>query len=511
MTKLHPDGTPYPVEGPQPLVRPVPPGANYPAGALGPLQEVVEAVQGLTQAPAAIPAQSALAVSSLAVQAFANVETLGGDAPLSLLALTSAQSGERKSTCDKLIMQGLRKFEKEQEDAYRKERAAYQDRHGRWKARHETILREVGRAKGEKKIAAEADLEALGPEPIAPPLPSRTVTEPTFEGLAKLYYEGQPSLGLFSDEGGQFIGGHAMNPDNRLKSVAAFNKLWHGDPIQRTRAGDGSYTLHGRRLAGHILAQPEAVQSLLNDPIARETGFLARFLVTQPTSTIGTRLSSKMRQDYGALDRFEARLLRILRTPMPMNPDTRELTPRRLALRSDARVLLVAYADWIELEQRPEGRFAHVTAYASKSAEQAARIAGVLTLVEDLEAQEVSAEAMKKGLDLALYYLEEAVRLADAAAVSEETAQAEALRTWLLERWPDLALSKKRSPDKVTPRDVVQWGPGVLRETIKVKKAFAILEEFGWVGGFPAGEIIDSKARKLAYLITRDRDAGADE
>lgn len=71
-------------EGPQPLVREIAPGAAYPVHALGPLRAAVEAVQGMTQAPIAIPAASALAVASLAVQGFADVETLGGTRPTSL-------------------------------------------------------------------------------------------------------------------------------------------------------------------------------------------------------------------------------------------------------------------------------------------------------------------------------------------------------------------------------------------------------------------------------------------
>jgi hypothetical protein len=80
-------------EGPQPLVREIAPGAAYPVKALGPLRAAVEAVQGVTQAPMAIPAQSALAVASLAVQGFADVQTLGGTRPVSLYALTIARSG----------------------------------------------------------------------------------------------------------------------------------------------------------------------------------------------------------------------------------------------------------------------------------------------------------------------------------------------------------------------------------------------------------------------------------
>lgn len=96
MTAHPQDFTP---ESPQPLMREIPPGAPFPMEALGPLRQAVEAVADISQAPIAIAAQSALSVASLAVQGFADVETLGGDAPCSLFCLTIAESGERKSTC----------------------------------------------------------------------------------------------------------------------------------------------------------------------------------------------------------------------------------------------------------------------------------------------------------------------------------------------------------------------------------------------------------------------------
>ena len=75
---------PFKAEGPQPLLREIPPGEPYPVRALGPLRKAVEAVQGTILAPVAIPAASALALASLAVQGFADVETLGGIRPVSL-------------------------------------------------------------------------------------------------------------------------------------------------------------------------------------------------------------------------------------------------------------------------------------------------------------------------------------------------------------------------------------------------------------------------------------------
>ena len=193
----------YTPEGPQPLVREIAPGATYPVASLGPLRAAVEAVQGATQAPVAIPAQSALAVASLAVQGFADVETLGGTRPLSLYALTIARSGERKSACDAPLMAALRIHERELAKAQREDMQSWENAHSLWKGERDRILIDAKRYKGENRIAAQADLDAHGPEPQAPRSADRTVTEPTFEGLTKLFTHGNPSLGLFSDEGGQ--------------------------------------------------------------------------------------------------------------------------------------------------------------------------------------------------------------------------------------------------------------------------------------------------------------------
>ena len=489
-----PQAIQYRPEGPQPLVREIAPGADYPVHALGPLREAVEAVQGMTQAPVAIPAQSALAVASLAVQGFADVETLGGTRPLSLYALTIARSGERKSACDAPFMAALRAHEEEQAKAQRDEMRRWTNAHDIWKGERDRILTEAKKGKGEKRAAAEADLEALGQEPEAPPSADRTVTEPTFEGLTKLFAHGQPSLGLFSDEGGQFLGGHAMNSDNRQKTLAAFNDLWQGNPIRRTRAGDGHATLYGRRLAVHLMVQPSVARGFMADPQAADTGFLPRFLICEPPSAIGTRMQIDTRRDDSALNNFGRRLHAILEKGMPMDEKTRELKPRVLVLAPEARALLARFADVIEAAQAPGGDLAHITGTASKAAEQAGRIAGVLTLWRDLQAPKVEACDMADAIDLAQFYLSEASRLASAALVSAEIDRADALRKWLLESWPHA---------EITVRDVVRLGPNSLRESPKARVALCILEKHGWLTPLEAGTVVRGAARAEAWAIVR--------
>jgi hypothetical protein len=136
----------------------------------------------------------------------------------------------------------------------------------------------------------------------------------------------------------------------------------------------------------------------------------------------------------------------------------------------------------------------HVRAYASKAAEQAARIAGVLTLWADLDAPEVTAQAMGWGVSLAQFYLTEARRLAEAGLVSEETAKAERLRLWLLDSWPH---------GDVTPSEILNRGPNALREAKALSGPLSMLVKAGHLVPLEPGIIIRGGARKEAYRIVR--------
>nr|WP_198144848.1 DUF3987 domain-containing protein [Pseudorhodobacter aquimaris] len=388
-------------------------------------------------------------------------------------------------------------FEKEQADTQRGDIDRYKNAFAVWEAQHKKCVHDAGKAKDKVAAAsARADLEALGPEPTPPPSTDRTVSEPTFEGLVRKLTEGQPSIGLFSDEGGQFLGGFAMSKDQRTKTLAALNDLWQGNPIQRTRSGDGCSTLFGRRLAIHLMAQPAVLRDFMADPLTAETGFLPRFLITEPPSTIGTRLHAKTRTNPAALGAFSKRLTAILETAMPMDEQTRALSPRVLPLSAQARDVLIQFSDKVETAMDGSGIYAGVTGYASKAAEHAARIAAVLTLWPDLDARQVEAATMTDAVELAEFYLNEALRLKDAAIISAETAKAESLRVWLLDKW--------QHPE-ILPSEVVQSGPNQLRELKAAKAAIKTLEDAGWLVKLDAGAVIRGSARKEAYKIATNK------
>nr|WP_255697133.1 YfjI family protein [Sinirhodobacter sp. WL0062] len=463
---------------------------------MGGLREVVEAVQGATLAPVAIPAASALTIASLAVQGLVDVETLGGVRPVSLFAMTIAQSGERKSSCDARLMEGLRAFAIGEDKIYRDSMASWANVQEVHAARRSKIISDYRREKtGANKAALEADLNALGKEPIAPPDPNRLVGGQSIQGITRQFREGMPTLGLFSDEGGRFLGGYAMSSENRLATMAALNDLWQGSEVRISLAGTGSYVLYGRRLAAHLMVQPGVAREFMNDPMGADTGLLARFLICEPKSTIGTRLQARVRRDEGALMRFSERLAEILASPLPMDPETRALNPRVLRLSTDAYEMLAHFADHVEAEQAPGGVYVGVKGAASKAAEQAARISGVLTVWTDICAAEVDAATMADAIRIAQFYLDEGRRLSEAAIASAEIERAEALRKWLVTNWPH---------PEITPSEVVQRAPiSSLRTSPAARSAIAILVNHGWLVALPEGTVVREQSRKEAYQICR--------
>lgn len=464
MTKIVPHPAARAAPAPEPLIRPVAEAARFPVEALGPIAPAARAIQRQTQAPIAICAQSVLAVAALAAQGLNDATTLAGRAPTALFFLTIAESGERKSTVDQLAMKPIRDFEESLREEYDGAARKHKDALEIYEADRQAIMKS-------RKLSADdrrEKLREMGNTPFAPLLPKLTLKTPTLEGITKNLGEMRASLGLFSDEGGEFLAGHSMSDENRAKTMTALSDFWGGNAVERARAGDGVRDYPGRRLSVHLMIQPAIAAPLLGDEMAIGQGFLARFLICRPASTIGSRLFANASEAGHELSVFNAKIRALLERPLALARGRRnELAPQPLPLTDQARRALIDFYDRTERAQAPGGRLERVCPFASKAAEQAARLAAVMATFADEQA--VSERTMRNACTLAEFYLEEALRLVGAAATPPGLARAEALRGWLAEKW------KKPT---VTVRDIVTFGPGALRNAEDAKAAITILENY---------------------------------
>lgn len=473
---------------PEPLRRPLPPATPYPIDALGPvLSAAARRIHEVVQAPAALCGQSILAAASLAAQAHADVVVDGRRDPLSLFVMTIAESGERKSAADRVALEAHRVHERAALDQYGADMQMYSVAF----QAHEAASRAT--AKGKKVGEIRSALEDLGPPPTAPANPILLVPTPTLEGIHKLYTTGRPSIGLFHDDAGEFIGGHAMNAENRMKSAAGLSRLWDSGEFDRVRAGDGAQKHFGRRLSMHLMIQPVIAETVLSDDILTGQGLLARALLSWPESTIGRR--PYVETDLGAdpdLARYRRNVSALLeREPTLRAGSTNELQPRSLVLTPEAKRVWIAVHDAIETDQQDGGEFATVRAWASKSPAQVLRIAGVLTLIEVPDAGVIKPETIERAALLMEHHLREAARIVGTASVPAEIRHAEALRDWC----------HREQRTHVYSRAAMQYGPSCIRTVATFDAAIQVLERSGWAMKVEGGCYLDEAMRKRVWIV----------
>jgi Protein of unknown function (DUF3987) len=175
------------------------------------------------------------------------------------------------------------------------------------------VRKKIIRGKG-NRAAIKLELDALGPAPEEPRTPMLTCADPTYEGLCKVLETGQPSIGVFTSEGGQFIAGHGMaEQDAKLRTAAGLSKLWDGGTSDRVRAHDGVIILPGRRVGMHLLAQPDIVATWTGDPLLIEQGLMSRTLLSMPEPASGRRLwHEPSAASFQILEGYSSRLLELL-------------------------------------------------------------------------------------------------------------------------------------------------------------------------------------------------------
>ena len=416
---------------------------------------------------------------------------------LSLFLLTVGESGERKSTVDNVVLGAAKAQERTAMSAYREEMERYEADMAAWNkatdaARNAATNGKKGTATAEQVRDA---VVKVGEKPAPPIAPLRFVTDPTVEGLYKLLAVSQPSVALFSDEGGLLIGGHALNGDNFLKTITRWSKLWDGAPFDRVRAGDGAGILYGRRMALHQLAQGDVMVKLLSDRLANGQGLLARCLVAWPESTIGTRHATayEWAGDRPELKRLFAVLAGLLNAELRTSEnDTQELDPIELPLSPDAAAMALQAGNQFEELMAHGNDLSELRDRAAKAVENACRIAGVMAAIEGgMGTSEITADYLARGLVLVQWYLAEALRIRGASAVPQAAQDAEALSKWLQGRGVSLFATT----------GVLKSGPAQLRNKARLTAAIDQLTGAGYIAELPAGTEVDGVKARRAWEV----------
>ena len=460
---------------PQPLAAKVEP-EPYPLEALPPLiREAVEEVASFVKAPIPMVACSALAAVSLACQAHVDVRRLEKlEGPVGLFILVIADSGERKSTCDSFFSKAIAAYERSKADETKPSIKNYKAASEAWEAKRSGVKERIRQLAKQLKPTSGteldlADLEHVKPEP--PRVPRLLYADATPEalafGLGKLW----PSGGVVSAEAGIVFGSHGMGKDSVMRNLSLLNQLWDGATLTIDRKTTESFIVRGARLTIALQVQEPTIREFFgrSGALARGTGFLARFLVAWPKSTQGIRHinpdAPNGPKSWPKLAAFNQRIAKILEESAPIDKDG-SLTPALLQMTPEANAKWVAYHNLIESELLPRGECFDVRDVASKSPDNAARLAALFHTFEG-KGGAIDSGSFESASKVAIWHLHEARRFFGELALPVELADAARLDSFLIEQ--------AGRDCQISTRDAQRLGP--IRKKENLDEALAVLEE----------------------------------
>jgi len=420
------------------------------------IRGAIEEVQSFVQAPVSLVAASALSAISLAAQAYIDSERdkhLKG--PVGLFFLTIADSGERKSSCDGYFSSAIKDYERAEAIKAKPVIQDYEADMKAWSAKSKGLEEKIRQLSKEGKptSAQASDLRSLEREKPEPPMiPRLYYSDVTPEALGFYLATKWPSGGIVSSEAGSVFGSHGMGKDSAMRNFAMLNQLWDGGTINVDRRTSESFVVRGARLTMALQVQEPVLREFFSatGETARGSGFLARFLLSLPDSTQGSRPFKESPAEWPKLAKFNQRITEILSEPAPINDDG-ALKPDLMRMTKDAKELWVAYHDETESLICGNGALSAIRDVASKVSDNVARLAALLAKFEGRT--EINAKSLESAVYVVAWHLNESLGFLGGMALPAEMADAARVDKWVID------YCKTERTGFVSKRHVQQFGP----------------------------------------------------
>lgn len=256
---------------------------------------------------------------------------------------------------------------------------------------------------------------------------------------------------------------------NPMRFVALLNRLWEGKSFAAHRKTSQSFIIENRRLTLNLMMQPLLLEQMISQAtgISRQSGFLARCLLSYPDSSMGTRFYQEPPEKLDGLNEYEQRITECLDQSQRLN-QTGCINLPILKMNPQAKHLWIGFFNSIDAGLTPQGQWMEVKDFASKAAENAVRLAALFHLFSG-KTGDISVEHIEQAITLMNWYLSEARRLLEPQSTQPNLEDAKKLLVWLLEQ----------RPQTTTPRDILQFGP--LRSKTQRDDALETLMEHQYI------------------------------
>jgi Protein of unknown function (DUF3987) len=427
-----PQSKPSP-EGPVPLYLNLPPSQPWPVKRLGHIMgPAATAISTMVQTSPTMAAQSILAVASLVASNYADVIS-GWHSdkvyPLSLFFLTLARSSGRKSSSDELAMMAITTFIKELIFQYEEDKKIWLRHLAAWQGQRKSIMGRKTDTMEDRAAMLDRDtrLQAIGPEPEPPLRPDLITSNPSMEGLLTAWKFAHASLGIFTTEGIQLLGGFAFSADHSDNTIGVLCDAWAAIFKRGHRTKEEYTNLDGRRLSMHLMVQPNIGMEFYGNGRMKEQGFLSRFLVACPEAFDEKPLRIATEEEKTKVQDLSDHLLNILHIEPLFRPGTRNvLEPKKMVNSSVAQDLWGKFYNNIDSQMGKNKVLYSIAEMCGKAGESVQRLAAILTIIDMggvPQTLEISGYHMANAIHIMNWYIEEVLRLSEGESDSGNTSR----------------------------------------------------------------------------------------
>ncbi len=318
----------------------------------------------------------AFGAMATACQAHVDVEMpTGHRVPTSLMLLTIAESGERKTTTQNYffeLIQSDNNLAHQANDALLKE---HRVQHELWLSMKKPLDSRYRKSALERdEEGMRAALEELEKHIRAEPQPPRSdkflYEDSTPQALVQMLYENSSNGCLLTSEANSIFNGRVLGELDKI------NTLWDGGSVIVDRISRDSFNLQNARLTLSLMAQPSVISRFMGKrgEEARGTGFLARFLVIKARPMAGNRAGKKLSK-LPRKQAFNARIQDRLK-------EHTETARQKLILTEHAAEAWYQYNSYLEEQMLEGGIYYYLKDHASKLLENTTRLAAIMHAFE---------------------------------------------------------------------------------------------------------------------------------
>ena len=427
-----------------------------------------------TQAPISLISGSVLAAMALAVQAKFRVKRREGlESPCSLAIVSICASGERKTTVDKITTKAFRDFESDQIEEYERKLTEHKAKKKIWTTQQQVFQRKLKKAleNDENTEKIQSNLIAHEyTEPKAPRCVRLLYNDVTSAALLHGLYTNTRSAALNEDEGARFFEGRLIN------DAALINKGWDGSSLTIDRQKTGRISIESPRITLNLMVQPQVFSKYMErkGEDARGVGFIARWLVSRPISTQGSRQIKNSIVGKYYQHKFNCYIKELLEHQLSIGSMENDQAETVLTFSPEAEHEWVSIANMIEGEIKPGGFFWDARDYASKVAENIARIAGIFHVFKKDKGTKISLNTLRSAVEVAKWYANEFINLfSPTEPINQLYQDAEILDNWLIK------IVRERNDFHIDKNEILQKGPNSLRKVDKLNNVLSYLGNLG--------------------------------